>query len=67
MEQMIERINQLYNKAKTEGLTKEEAQEQKELREQYIKIFRANFRSQLDHTQIKEVDGTIRPLKRKNK
>ena len=60
MEQMIERINQLYNKAKTEGLTEAEAQEQKDLRAEYIKIFRANFRSQLDHTKIKEADGTIR-------
>lgn len=65
MESMIERINQLYNKAKTEGLTEEESKEQKKLREEYIKIFRSNFRSQLENTKIKELDGTIRPLRRK--
>lgn len=65
MEDLLVRINELANKAKIEELSAEELKEQKELREQYLKLFRANFRNQLDHTKIKELDGTIKPLKRK--
>ena len=65
MEDIIERINELYNKAKAEGLTPEELAEQKELRTQYLKIFRSNFRNQLEHTSIKELDGTITSVKSK--
>lgn len=62
MEDIIARINELYNKAKVECLTAQELEEQKELRAQYLKIFRSNFKNQLDHTKIKELDGTITPL-----
>lgn len=65
MEELLIKINQLANKAKVEALSAEELKEQKELREQYLKLFRANFRNQLDRTKIKELDGTITSLKRK--
>ena len=65
MEKLLERINELSNKAKTVELTAEEVAEQKELRAEYIKLFRAGLRQQLDNTKIKELDGTIVPLKRK--
>lgn len=65
MEKLLERINELSNKAKTATLTAEEIGEQKELRAEYIKLFRAGLRQQLDNTKIKELDGTIVPLKRK--
>ena len=65
MEELLVRINELCNKAKVEELSAQELKEQKELREQYLKLFRANLRNQLDHTKIKELDGTITPLKRK--
>ncbi len=65
MENLLQRINCLYNKAKVEGLTDEEKEEQQQLRKAYLKKFRANFRNQLDRTKIKELDGTITPLKRK--
>ncbi len=67
MEKLLERINKLSNKAKIEELTEVELTEQKELRAEYIKLFRAGLRQQLDNTKIKDLDGTITPLERKKK
>ena len=61
----IDRINYLAKKAKTEGLTPEEAQEQKALRKEYIAGFRRSLQSQLDNTVILRPDGTAHRLKRK--
>ena len=58
----IDRINELYRKSQAEGLTEEEKKEQKMLREEYIAIVRANFRSQLNNIDIKNEDGTITNL-----
>ncbi len=55
----IERINELYKKAKTEGLTEAEAKEQAVLRKEFIQAFRRNLKSQLDNIDIKEADGSI--------
>ena len=46
-EQKIKRINELYRKSKTEGLTGEERKEQKLLREDYLESMRVNLRFQL--------------------
>ena len=67
MEELLARINELCNKGKTEELSAEEIAEQKELRAEYIKLFRAGLRQQLDNTKIKDLDGTITPLQRKKK
>lgn len=61
-DEKIQRINVLYNKAKTEGLTEEEKVEQQELRKQFIADFRRNLRGQLDNISIKEADGSITNL-----
>lgn len=53
-EQYIKRINELANKAKTEGLTEEELEERNELRKLYIEEFRGSLRNQLE--TIKFVD-----------
>jgi len=45
----VERINFLSKKAKTEGLTEEEKQEQAKLRREYIDSVVGNLRSQLDN------------------
>lgn len=55
----IERINELARKAKSEGLTKEEKEEQAILRGEYLDAVRKNLRSQLDNIDIKEPDGRI--------
>lgn len=56
------RINALAKKQKEEGLTPEEAAEQKQLREEYLAEFRANLKNTLDHTVVEEPDGTRIPL-----
>ena len=55
----LNRINELYNKAKAEGLTEDETKEQALLRQEYIASVRANLRGQLNNISIKEADGTI--------
>ncbi|MBE5851722.1 MAG: DUF896 domain-containing protein [Lachnospiraceae bacterium] len=58
MDEMIARINALYHKSKTEGLTDAEKEEQQELRKKYIASFRNNLRSQLNSITIERPDGT---------
>ena len=48
----LDRINELARKQKNEGLTNEEKEEQRVLREEYLKDFRKNFRKQLDSIKI---------------
>ncbi len=59
----IARINELYHKAKSEGLSEEEKIEQQILRQEYIDSIKRNIRSQLDNASVKNPDGTITPLK----
>lgn len=62
--ELIDRINELARKAKSEGLTPEETQEQKQLREQYRMEFRRNLTDQLEHTYIMDEKGNKRKLGR---
>ena len=62
LDDKIKRINELYHKAKAEGLTPEEAKEQQELRSEYIANVRANLRGQLDNIDIVNKDGSIENL-----
>ena len=48
MEEKIARINALARKAKAEGLTDGEREEQAQLRRDYIDSVKANLKSQLD-------------------
>ena len=61
----IDRINALYEKAKTEGLSEEEKAEQKALREEYIAEYRKMLHAQLDNTSVLRPDGTKEKLKGK--
>lgn len=62
MEEKIKRINELYHKAKAEGLTPEETKEQQELRSEYIANVRANLRGQLNNITIQNEDGSMENL-----
>lgn len=56
----IERINFLAKKAKTEGLTPEEKEEQQKLRREYIDSVVGNLRAQLDNVQIVDGDKNVK-------
>lgn len=58
----INRINELARKAKKEGLTAAEKEEQARLRREYIAAVKMNLRSQLDNINIQELDGSITNL-----
>jgi len=61
-EDKISRINELYHKSQSVGLTPEEAEEQKILRKEYIVSIKMSLKSQLDSIEIVEEDGTTHPL-----
>ena len=61
-EKKVKRINELYHKAKAEGLTEAEKKEQAVLREEYVASFRRNLRSQLNQIDIQNADGSVENL-----
>mgnify|MGYP003219449148 CR=1 FL=1 len=54
----IDRINELYKKSKAEGLTPEEAKEQKILRKEYMELIRA-ISSIIFRSSKEQKDGSI--------
>lgn len=55
----IERINELYNKSKLEGLTEEEKLEQARLRQEYVAAIRRNLRGTLEQVSFVNPDGSV--------
>lgn len=51
-EETIRRINELYHKSQSEGLTPEEKEEQARLRTEYIQAIRNNLKSMLDNIEV---------------
>lgn len=49
---LIRRINDLSRIAKERDLTEAEKTEREELRREYIKIFKSNFKAQLDNIEV---------------
>ena len=64
MDETIKRINEMYHKSQAEGLTEEEKEEQKELRQKYIESVRGNLRGQLENMTIQRPDGTVEKVKK---
>ncbi len=62
IDEKIKRINELYNKSKTQPLTSEELAEQKKLREDYVKGFRKNMIDQLNNVSVEQEDGSVKKL-----
>ena len=62
-DEKIARINALAKKAKNEGLTEAEKQEQQTLREEYVADFRRSLKAQLDNAVVINPDGTSYKLK----
>lgn len=61
----IDRINALYHKSQSVGLTEEEKAEQAALRKEYVEAVRRNLRGTLNSISIKEKDGSITDLGKK--
>ncbi len=64
-QEKIDRINTLYHKSKSVGLSEKEAAEQVALRKEYIEVIRKNLRGNLNNISIEEKDGTITDLGKK--
>ena len=65
-EEKIARINALYKKSKTTGLSEDEKKEQAKLRREYIDAMKADLQRSLDNIRIVTSDGSIEELKKKN-
>lgn len=61
----LNRINELYSKAKEAGLSPEEKIEQDNLRKEYVQLVRSNLRGTLNNTVIQHEDGTKTKLQKK--
>ena len=64
-QEQIDRINTLYHKSQSVGLTEEEKAEQAALRRDYIESIRNSLRGHLNSISIVEKDGTITDLGKK--
>jgi uncharacterized protein YnzC (UPF0291/DUF896 family) len=62
-QEKINRINVLAKKKKTVGLSKEEALEQKVLRDEYIQLFRRDLINKMDYISVQDEDGHITHMK----
>ena len=62
----IDRINELYHKSQSVGLTEEEKEEQARLRQEYVAVIRGSLRNNLNNISIKEPDGSITDLGKKH-
>lgn len=61
-DEKIARINELYHKSKSEGLTTEETEEQKALRREYIDSVKRNLRNNLNNITLVNPDGSYTEL-----
>lgn len=61
----IDRINELYHKSQSVGLSDEEKEEQARLRREYIADIRGNLRANLNNISIQEKDGSVTDLGKK--
>lgn len=64
-QEQIDRINQLARKARVEGLTEAEREEQAVLRRAYIDSVVGNLKGQLDHTYLMDEKGQKHKLRKK--
>lgn len=64
-EELIERINFLSRKSKSEGLTEEEQNEQANLRKEYIRQFRQGMLNTLDNVYVMDKDGNKKKIEKK--
>lgn len=67
MDKLLKRINELARKSKTVELTDEEKEEQQELRQKYIELFRGNMKKTLMNIKVVDEKGNdVTPEKLKS-
>lgn len=64
-DEKIARINELYKKSKSEGLSEEEKKEQTLLRQEFVASVKSNLRSQLNNIDMVNEDGSVESLGKK--
>lgn len=64
-EAKIARINALARKARETGLTPEEEEERRLLREEYVAAFRRDLQATLDHVYVTDEQGRQVKLRKK--
>lgn len=57
MKDLINRINELANKSKSEELTEAEKTEQKKLRKEYLSMIRGQVKNQLSSVKVVDEEG----------
>lgn len=65
MDAIVERINQLYAKSKSEGLTESEKAEQAVLRQKYVQSFRQGMMNTMENVYIVDKYGNKKKVERK--
>lgn len=64
LKDLLKRINELAKKSKSVGLSEEEKEEQHRLRQEYIQMFRGNFKETLMNVKVvDEMGNDITPEK----
>ncbi|MEH7386325.1 DUF896 domain-containing protein [Bacillus sp. JJ1521] len=53
----LDRINALAKKAKSDGLTDKEKEEQQELRQEYLRVFRSSMTNTLHSVTVVDPEG----------
>ena len=66
MNEMLDRLNELAWKNRTEGLNEEEQAERAVLRERYVASVRGNLEAHLENIVIEDEDGNRTKLKKKD-
>lgn len=64
-DERIKRINFLYHKSKSEGLTEAEKAEQAQLRKEYVQSFRQGMTNTLENVYIMDKDGNKKKIEKK--
>lgn len=64
-QEKIDRINELARKSREGKLSDAELEEQKQLRQEYIKSVKENFVKSIENITIIDADGKTRDIKKK--
>ena len=65
VDELIKRINELYAKSKSVGLSENEKIEQTNLRMQYIKAFRQGMLNTMENVYVVDENGNKKKVERK--